>query len=227
LSGFNYLSTFPDRRPAPKKHGASVGEFTDAFRRYTYVYESEPELAVLTLLISLPDVVNIREQVTVRYRWRGTVRKYTFDVVVRLRDGRRVAYATKRSERELLNDDTIEILEAIAAEHGSRVADEYRTVTYETLDPIALKNAKLIVGCGRDQDIAGQRRVREVLADLGPTVTLREVAEASGLGDRGVRAAVALIQSGILMPPRGQHLALDLPMENRGTRASASGNHSP
>ncbi len=181
---------------------------------------------MLTLLLSLPSVAKAREQVSVRYRWKGIVRTYTIDVVVRLRNGRRVAFAVKRSMPELLRDDTIAIIEAIAAEHGARVADEYRTVTYESLDPVALENAKLILACGRDHDIAGQRLVGEILADLGQTVSLREIAEASGLGGRGVRAAVALIQSGILMPPRGEHLALDLPMENRSSPGSATGNHS-
>jgi len=217
-SGICYESTSPDRRPAPKKVGAPVGEFTDPFRHHRHVHESEPERAVLTLLFSRADVDDIREQVTVRYTWRGAVRRYTFDVVVKLHKGPRIAYAVKRSERELLRDDTIEILKAIEVEHGSRIADAYRTVTYESLDPVALENARLIVRCGRDQDIAAQRRVRECLADLPATVTLERIAQASGIGHRGLRAAIALIQSGILVLPCGQPLASNLPMVNRGTR---------
>lgn len=180
---------------------------------------------MLTILISMPDVVTIREQVSVNYQWRGRIRKYTFDIVAEERDRHRVAYAVKHSDEALLRDDTIEIVETIAAEHGSKVADEFRTVTYESLDPIALENAKLILDCGRDHDLEAQRLVTKILADLGPTVTLRDIAEASGLGDRGVRAAIALIQSGILMLPRGRDLTIDLPMQNRGTR-SATGNQS-
>jgi hypothetical protein len=37
----------------------------------------------------------------------------------------------------------------------------------------------------------------------------------TGLGQRGVRAAVALLQSGILMNPPGKRLCLDLLLENR------------
>lgn len=226
LVGYWYRSTSPDRNPAPKKDGAPVGVLTDPFRLRKYVYESLSERAVLILFIALSDVVEIREQVTKKYRRHGGERSYTFDIVVRMRSGRVIAWAVKRTEEELMGDDTCEILKAIHAEHGTSFADEYRSVTYEKLDPVALKNAKFIVDCGGDQDVAAQARVRDVLADLPAMVTPRQIGEATKLGCRGARAAIALIQSGILGVPPGRELNADRPLENRG-RVSATANHAP
>ncbi|WP_199084549.1 hypothetical protein [Bosea sp. ASV33] len=179
---------------------------------------------MLILLIAHPGVAEIREQVTTRYQRHGVDRSYTFDIVVRMRDGWVEAIAVKGKEEELAADDTCGTLRAIHAQHGARFANAYRAITYEKLDPIALKNAELILRCGGDRDIEGQTQVREALADLPATVTPREIGDATKLGRRGIRAAFALVQAGILMPPPGQELDPDLPLENR---ASATGNYAP
>lgn len=187
----------------------------DPFRGTVHHYESEAERAFLTVLISLPGVVRIREQRTVRYRLGGIDRTYTFDVVVDWACGTRVAYAVKATTNELRAGDTPAILTAVGAQLGTRFAHQYRAVTNDTLDPVALLNARLIVRCGRDHDYAAMDVVRDSLPRLGRSATLREVAEATGLGRRGVRAAVALIQSGVLANPGGARLDLDLPLESR------------
>lgn len=213
--GYDCSGTEPDRRPTPKWGFASVGTLTDPFRGRVYVYESEPERAVLTVLISLPGVRRIREQRTVEYVLGGTPRAYTFDVFVEWKDGLREAIAVRQTEADLRADDTLKVIAAICAQHGAKLADDYRTITYETLDPVAVLNGRFILRCGRDHDYAGQEATRAALRRLGAVTTLREVAEATGLGARGARAAVALLQSGILASPPGERLRLDLPLENR------------
>jgi hypothetical protein len=216
LVGIEYVDTAPDRRPSPKRFGPSVGIVVDPFRRALYGYESEPERAVLTVLASLPGVRRISVQRKVRYRFRGVARTYTFDIVVQWWSGWREAFAVKQSDNDLLDaDDTLHVLKAISEQYGTRLADDYRVVTYDTLDPVAVMNGRVILRCGRDQDHAAMDVVRATLARLGPVVTLAEVAEQSCMGKRGLRAAVALIQSGLLMPPRGERLRVDLPLENR------------
>jgi hypothetical protein len=218
----HYVDTAPDRRPPPKKNGASVGEMVDPFLRKRHWFESEPERAVLTVLMTQWWVAGIQEQVTVAYRWKGRKRSYTFDLIVDTHDRRRIAYAVKRTEADLLKDDTVEILKATSAQHGAEVADEYRVVTYESLDPTAVVNGRIILRCGRDHDAAAQDRVGETLKRLGSSVTLAEIGTVSGLGQRGLRAAIALIRSGILRCPPGERLALNLPLENRGSLAAGS-----
>ncbi|MGY2049165.1 hypothetical protein [Methylobacterium sp. JK268] len=173
------------------------------------------------MLISLPGVVRIREQRSVRYERVGSQHVYTFDILVDWANGVREAIAVKQTFEGLHRDETVAIVEAICAQKGSRLADDYRAITYETLDPVAVLNGRYIVACGRDHDHAGLRTVRAVLPGLGPVTSLREVALAVGLGQRGVRAAAALLQSGILMNPPGKRLGLDLPLENRVSGGAA------
>lgn len=192
----------------------------DPFRKKIHYTESAPERCVLTLLIAMSDVMEIREQVRVPFILEGIRREHFLDVVVRMRDGRIIAFAVKATEADLRRGDTIAILEAIAAQHGAAVAHEYRGVSRESLDPIALDNARVILRCGRDPDARGRRIVGDLLSTLGPSVTLREIALASRMGVRGLRAAVALIQSGLLAPPRGSRLAQDLPLANRAAKVA-------
>ncbi|MCP1548436.1 MULTISPECIES: hypothetical protein [Methylorubrum] len=213
--GFDWSDTDPDRHPAPKWGGASVGSIGDPFRGFEHTYESEPERAVLTVLISLPGVLRIREQRTVKYRMADVDRPYTFDIHVDWVGGVREVIAVRQTTEGLLGDETVEIVKTICAQHGSRLADDYRAVTYETLDPFAVLNGRDIIECGRDRDEAGKAAIRKALPGLGPVTTLREVAMATGLGPRGVRAAKALLQSGILMNPPGKRLDLDLELGNR------------
>ena len=159
----------------------------------------------------------IREQQTVSYVLADVARSYTFDIFVEWTDGVREGIAVRQSTKALEADDTVEVIKAICSQHGNSLADDYRAVTYETLDPVAVLNGRLILRCGRDHDYAARDTVRKTLPRLGTATTLREIALATGIGQRGVRAAVALLQSGILIFPAGERLRLDLPLENRGS----------
>ena len=215
LVGYDCSDTDPDRTPTPKWRGPSVGTIVDPFRGTVYFYESEVERAVMTVLMSLPGVLRIHEQRSVRYRLNGVPRIYTFDILVDWVGGVRAAFAVRQSTKALHSDETVEIIQAICAQHGVEFAHDYRAVTYETLDPVAVLNGRLILRCGRDHDHTATDAVRKALTRLGPATSLRQVALATGIGQRGVRAAVALLQSGILMNPRGKRITLDLPLENR------------
>lgn len=160
-----------------------------------------------------------------RYRVGGVQRVHFIDFIVTWTDGTREAFSVKHSEEALATDGVETVLQAIHAEHGAKIADDFRTITYEGLDPVAVLNGRLILRCGRDRDHAGMEAIREALQRLGPATTLREIAVASGLGQRGVRAAVALLQSGILTSPAGERLRLDLPLTSHASKAS--GNHRP
>ena len=219
LGSVDYTDTNPDRRPSPKKVGPKVGTFPEPFRGVWYGYESEPERAVLTVLATQPSVRAIREQVKVHVPQQGGGQKpYYMDVVTEDHAGRKTAWAVRQTEADLARDDTIGKLQAIRSAHGSRFAHEYRVVTYETLDPVAVLNGRQILDCGRDLDQVGREAVLDALLRLGPSVTLDQIAGATGLGERGRRAATALLASGLLVSPPGERLRPDLPLENRARR---------
>lgn len=81
---------------------------------------------------------------------------------------------------------------------GDDFANEYRLLTELHLNDIAVANAKSIIESGRDFDIRGQEVVWAALMRAPATITLAEIGELSGLGARGERAAMALIQQGAL-----------------------------
>lgn len=218
LRGTNYDGTDPGRRPRPHFHGPSVGTIPDPIRRARYMYESEPERAVLTVLASQSWVRRIREQVKVDYSWEGSKRSYFVDVVADDQSGRRIAFAVRQFERDFHRDDTLAILNAISRQHGRAMADEFRAVAYETLDPVAVLNGRTILRCARDRDEHAQAVVHDALASLGRQVTLREIARWTGLKDRAVRAAIATFATGSLMNPRGTLIELDLQLENRAAK---------
>lgn len=166
------------------------------------------------MLASFSTVRAIHEQVKVNYRRDGVLHFYFIDVVVEHRCGARRAYAVKHSAAAALNDDTAGKLRLICEQDTDGIADDYRLVTFEGLDPVTVVNASLIARCGEYQDHEAWAAVRALLPNLPATVTAAGIGAASGYGVRGMRAAFALIPAGILRNPPGQRLHMDTPLTN-------------
>ncbi|WP_271898498.1 hypothetical protein [Candidatus Phyllobacterium onerii] len=185
------------REPKKRKRGSKIGFIIDPFRRRKIWYESGLEENLLSVLVAMPTVAEVREQQLVRFVRQGRDRKHFFDFIVRWTDGSVTAFAAKYSQdidRELLLD-----LCAIRDSLGDVVADEYSTLSETDFDQITIENSKLIIASARDFDFEGQRAVRMLLHSVGREVRLGEIASATGLGERGYRAALSLVQSGDLV----------------------------
>lgn len=186
------------RTPRPKKRGSRVGFIVDPFRRIRIWYESALEEAILLCLVASPAVTKVEEQQRIRYRDAdGADWTYTSDFRVTWRSGR-VSTIEAKYVADAVKGRTTERLELIAANAIDGMTDDYRIVTERDVDEVSIANARDIVGCGLDDDVLGKRHVADVLKRLPSTTTLAEVVDASGLGVRGYRAAVALLQSGVL-----------------------------
>lgn len=199
---------------SPQKKGPQVGTVGDPFRHRTYSYESEAERTVITVIGSFPSVVAIEEQVKVDYRLDGVEHVHFMDLRVTHRGGKRIAYFVKAQEKDRVRFGADGVLGAICARHGTRFADDYRFVSFEGLDPATVVNAELITRCGRHGDREALRAARAALPGLGPEVTATEIGLATGMDVRGMRAAFALIPSGILLNPPGEQLRFDTPLTN-------------
>ena len=138
--------------------------------------------------------------------------------MVTTRRGRRIGFAVKATREEALRADVEGVLRAIKAGGDADVADRLASISMDRLDPVAVLNAQDVLERGLDQDHRGLAAVGAALRGMGRTITLREVAHATRFGDRGVRAAVALVQAGALVIPRGERLRPDLQLENRRHR---------
>lgn len=114
-------------------------------------------------------------------------------------------------------DDAAElepVLKTIAATVGDTFADEYCLLTEVDLDRVTIANARDIVGCALDFDFEAQQAVRDYLSHAPSEVRLRDCNAALNDGDRGLRAAKALIPSGILVNRRRTRLGPEAVLSN-------------
>lgn len=189
------------RQIKPKRYGAEVGYFPDPFRKRYVAFESSLEEKLALHWASLPSTRDLREQQKAGFRKGGRVRHHWFDYVVTRHDGRRIAYAVKYARD--VDDDLIGVLEAVAAHEGDDFADEYRIACETDIDEVRIANARLICRYAGSFDLEAIDVVRPLLPRVEDGSTFGSIADRSGMGERGFRAAVVLVQSGLVRPPKG------------------------
>lgn len=197
--------------------GSAVGSVADPFRRRWIYFESGLEHRHLVTLIANPAVSDIREQQTRSYLAKGRKHRYTTDYLVTFNDGHKVAYEVKYAENAA-RKGTEALLEEVAEHVGDDLADEYMLLTELHVNNVAVANAKSIIECGRDFDIRGQEVVRASLMRAPATITLAEIGKLTGLGVRGERAAMALIQQGALRFDPAEPLSQTVKLRNLCTQ---------
>lgn len=208
------------RKLTRKTSGSSLTTLVDPFRRRTIQSESDLETKHGICLIARPDIVEIREQQRVEYRKNGRRRHHYIDFLVIYDDGKRVAYSVKYVEN-VESTDLRGLLRDICEGCDGDFADEYVILTEGDIDLLTLRNATEIIACGKDFDIEAMTAVRDALPSCGQTVTPREIGRFTGLGRRGERATIALIQSGAVTLRRGDKVSPDTPFDNPSSRMRA------
>lgn len=143
-----------------------------------------------------PIVVEVREQQEVYYHWEGKLRRHFLDLLVYFQSGKRVAYSIKYL-KDVEKSDLKSELKAINDHNRDTVADDYRVLTEANVNLLEFENAKQIISCAKDHDFKARKIVKSYLPKLGSSVTPREIGLITGLGRRGERAAIALLQSGV------------------------------
>ncbi|MBB3998358.1 hypothetical protein [Aureimonas pseudogalii] len=192
----DYEESVASRKLMSASRGSQVGFVPDPFRRVEVRFESRNEREQLQCLISSPFVKAVREQQKIRYvDANGGGRHYTFDVVVDWTSGITSACETKYAA-DALRKDTRGRLEGIFEGRQTRVADDWRLLHENHFDEVTLENAREInyVACG--DDAVGIAALRADLPPHGTVISMRDLSERAGLGRRGYRAAIVLIQSG-------------------------------
>lgn len=202
--------------PRPKKRGSRVGFVIDPYRRREVWFESRLEEDWAVVLVTKPNVIEVREQQAVRYRKNGRDHTHFVDYVVTWKNGLRTAFAVKYVVD--VDDNLVETLRLVSDQAGDRFADDYRIATEKQLTKVQIENAKDILACGADGDAEGRTMVADALRELPRSARLAAIADASGLGARGYRAAIALVQEGALEVPKGKRIAPDAVLHNRLTR---------
>ncbi|MFD2053646.1 hypothetical protein ACFSQT_11265 [Mesorhizobium calcicola] len=187
----------------------------DPFRRRSIWFESDLEESALVVLLTLAETQEIREQQKAEYIQHGKKRKHYFDFVQRQASGR-IAYAVKYEQD--VDDDLRETLRLISEQQGDRFADEFRILTEKDLTLAQIENAREILAYASDFDFEGQALVTAALQGLPARVLLADVVRVTGLGERGRRAAVALVQKGLLKVPANVRLTDNALLVNRAAR---------
>jgi hypothetical protein len=195
-----------------------VGAVIDPFRRRRVWFESDLEESALSVLLAMPETLEVREQQEAVFVQDGKRRRHYFDFVQKQARGR-VAYAVKYEQD--VDDDLREALRLVSEQLGDRFADEFRILTEKNLTRSQIENAKDILACASDFDFEGQEIVAAQLCGLPSRVRLDEIVRVAGLGNRGRRAAVTLVQKGLLKVPANVRLADDAVLVNRGAREIA------
>lgn len=199
------------RIPRPKQRGSRTGSIVDPFRWVVVWFESGLEEDVLFSLIASPDVRAVREQQVIRYRGpNGGTPEYHSDYEVDWRSGV-VSTIECKYEEDSKRKAVPAKIAGIGRNAVSGITDDYRIVTQFDLDDVTVANARSIVACALDDDPEGLAAVRRALPGMPEGFALGDVADASGLGFRGYRAAVALLQSGALSLAPGVRVALEAP----------------
>ncbi len=152
-----------------------------------------------TVLLARRDVADLWEQPpAVEYvDSDGCVHQHTFDFLVTLRDGRKIAVAVKYHE-QAEKHGLAEMLKLIARQVGTACADLYLLVTDRHLGADRVHDAKLILWSRRIVSSEADARLRSLCTDLNGRTTIEALVEASGLEGDGFTAVIHLIDEGFL-----------------------------
>ncbi len=192
------------RKPPARSKSSSRGHVTGgsgssgAPSRMRY-FESKREQDALYMLLARPDVVDIWDQPPpISYcDATGRKRSHTFDFLITLIDGRRIAIAVKPAaivERTGFR----ETLQRIRAAAPLSYANEVVLITERSYTPSAARNAQKLHEFRRTPDPEADEVIAAIARGLSSPTTIAELVEASGLGGRAFRAAFKAIYAGML-----------------------------
>ncbi len=176
----------------------------DPFQRRAIWFESGLEAAWLQVLIADPRILEIREQQRVDIPFGDRTRIHHIDFLVFWKNGR-ISACSVKYEKDVTGD-LVALLKAAAVRVGDRFADDYRLFKETGITRTKLWNARQIIGCAKDFDFEAQETLAGMLGKKGDHVRVGDCDAMLGDGQRGSRAAMALIKTGRLVVPKGVRL---------------------
>ncbi|PPQ39558.1 hypothetical protein [Rhodoblastus acidophilus] len=161
--------------------------------------ESILEWKAALVLLAMPDALDIFEQPpAVEYvDQHGEIHHHTFDFMLHLRDGTRLAIMVKPAEIAA-RKGIYDLVKLIALQVSMDFADGVLLITDEDCDRDTVHDAVLIDDMRRHDDPEADAAVRGIVADLVGEPTIQCLVDATGLGPRAFGAVVRLIGDGVL-----------------------------
>ncbi|MDQ0507340.1 hypothetical protein [Xanthobacter agilis] len=184
------------------------GTIVDPMRNRAFNYESQLERDFLYVALASRDVADVHEQPPPVFYMDHSGRRtqHTFDALLHLHDGRRIAVALKPSGR-VTASGIGNTLDLIRAQVGSAFADLYVLRTEQHLHPDDVGDARLILRARGLVDPAVDRIAADFAANLHGWCRLIDLAHAVGPCGSGFNAVVRLIGSGVLVVKDGARIS--------------------
>ena len=184
----------------PRRPGRFSGRRSSVGRdRRLRIAHSWLEGDVIECLMHRPDVVDVIEQPpAITYVGDdGKKHRHTFDAIVVMRDGTRIAIVIK--PRALAEKrQTRRLVDLLALHLPAHVADAVLLVTEEDVDPDVLHDARLVGKALLHPNVEHDGRLGDYLATHPGPATVAELCAATGLGGHGFRAVARLVGRGQL-----------------------------
>lgn len=186
------------RTPPARSKGHSRGAFTEPLSQRSIVYESGLERSTGHILAADRRVSHLQDQPNrVEYQIADDeVKHHTFDYLATDTQGKRHAFAVKPQERKE-SSGVCEVVNLIQ-EQNPDWADTFKIVTENEISRVEAKNASWILHARRARNNDDVAAVHHLAMSLMGTVSIIDLARASGLGARGFNAVVNLIDEGVL-----------------------------
>lgn len=162
-------------------------------------YESSTERAFFLVALTNPNTVDIVEQpFTLRYLDQtGRTRRYTFDYLVIMSDGRRIAVEVKNSA-QARRPKVVERIREAALRLVPEYADEVFLFTEKSFSRTQIENAEQFLNCQREVDPEADRQLSAAVSTLCGRTTVSELIKVSGLKARGYPAVIRALYDGTL-----------------------------
>lgn len=177
--------------------GATVAKLPVDSHPRRIVFESKLEQRVLYLILARSDIHDVWDQPpAIEYRnAKGALKRHTFDYLVTLTCGKKLAVAVKpsaRADRMCFRDE----LALIQAAAPAGFADEVVLVTERQFTRGAATNAARLHEFRRTADPEADNILRQLIAGQTAGISIADLVMSSGLEGRGYRAAFRAIYNG-------------------------------
>ncbi|MBD2746623.1 hypothetical protein IC232_07900 [Microvirga sp. BT688] len=187
------------RDPHPESKGRFDVTLVDPLTNRIVLCESMLEGRLWYMLRIDPQVAWIWDQPRSVFYFgeNGEIRRHTFDFLVVLHNGRRIAIAVK-PQAHVVSSGIEDTLERIRTQSGTLFADTFLLRTEAHITTVRATNARLIFEAFCQRDTEHVEAVHAFVRTLAGAVPIRDLARASGLGPEAFNAIVCLIGDGVL-----------------------------
>lgn len=186
-------------RSSISARGVILARFRNSTRLAQVGYESTLERAFVLIALADCNTTDIVEQpFTLRFvDSESRPRRYTFDYLVTMRDGRRVAVEVKNSQ-QASKPKVISKVRDAASRLVPDYADEVVLFTEKNFTRTQVENAEQFLNCQREADPNADNRLLAVISSLQGSMSVGDLVKISGLAERGYPAVVRAMYSNLL-----------------------------